>query len=115
MRRITCILASCLLCVSAASAGVVRERWGPAGIACTYPDSMKVTYWSPHFPYCSWNEWLCFDHSGYAAKKAAQRWVRLGGQVPTPASVDEALERSDELVSPDEIKLQKDGKFWRVL
>jgi len=42
MRRIPCMLASCLLCVSAASAGVVRERWGPAGIHCTYPDTMKL-------------------------------------------------------------------------
>jgi superfamily II DNA or RNA helicase len=79
------------------------------------PDSMKVTYRGANFPYSSWNEWLCFDHSGYPARKAAQRWVRLDGRVPTPQSVSEALERSDELVAPKEIRLQKEGKYWRVL
>ncbi|MHA2248608.1 MAG: DEAD/DEAH box helicase, partial [Candidatus Hodarchaeales archaeon] len=55
------------------------------------PDSVKLSYHCTHFPYASYDEWLCFDHGGSAAQKAAMRWVRLGGSVPTPGGVDEAL------------------------
>jgi DNA repair protein RadD len=78
-------------------------------------DSVKITYYLDEMMHRKRNEWLCFDHGGYAAKKAAQRWVRLGGKVPTPGSVDEALKRSDELEAPTEIRVQKEGKYWRVL
>lgn len=79
------------------------------------PDSVKITYYFDELMHRKQSEWLCFDHGGYAARKAAQRWVRLGGEVPTPSSVEEALQRQSELTAPTEIERVRDGKYWRVL
>lgn len=78
------------------------------------PDSVKVTYYDEYSIYKTYSEWLCFDHGGYASKKAAQRWVRLEGQVPTPTSTNEALKRQNELKAPEQIRIKKEGKYWRV-
>lgn len=59
------------------------------------------------------SEWVCLEHSGYAQEKAAHWWrVRSGGAVPT--TVQEALERREELREPTHILLTKEGKYDRV-
>ena len=60
-------------------------------------------------------EWLCFEHGGYAASKAAFWWVRHGGQSPTPTSVTEAMSRWRELTMPDELVVRREGKFWTIV
>jgi DNA repair protein RadD len=79
------------------------------------PDSLKLTYYEADSITGSYSEWLCFEHGGYAAKRAAQKWARLGGSMPVPATVADAIERFPELEAPDEIQVKKEGKYWRVL
>jgi DNA repair protein RadD len=76
------------------------------------PDSMRVMYWIGLKTY---SDWICFEHSGYAAEKAVLWWAKRGGEDPPPATVDEALERVGELRMPETVKLKKDGKYWRVI
>jgi len=40
-------------------------------------------------------EWICFEHDGYAKVKAGQWWVARGGNLPVPATVQEALVRQE--------------------
>ncbi len=79
------------------------------------PDSVRVTYYFDEMMHRKQSEWLCFEHGGYATRKAKQRWVHLGGGVPTPATVREALERQKELQQPTEISRARDGKYWRII
>ena len=60
------------------------------------------------------SEWVCFEHTGYAAKKASSWWIANGGEAPTPETVSEALKRIGELQAPSEIELTKDGKYMRI-
>jgi DNA repair protein RadD len=60
-------------------------------------------------------EWLCFDHQGFARKKAERAWSDMGGASPAPVSVEEAYQRRFELQAPSEILVKPDGRFWRVL
>lgn len=76
------------------------------------PPSMRVEYKCGMTVH---KEWVCFEHQGYAQKKARQWWAsRLPGTTP-PKTIDEAIERaSRDIPAPDEIGLKRDGKFWRV-
>jgi DNA repair protein RadD len=78
-------------------------------------DSVKVTYYTDSFGMRAFRDWLCFDHGGYALEMAKRRWLKLGGKIPTPRSVDEALSRSKELEAPKEISVKREGKYWRVV
>jgi len=77
------------------------------------PDSMKVSYFVSMSgkPY---QEWLCFDHGGFATQKAKAKWSSLGGMLPEPSSTNEAMDRRDELQTPSQITVVKEGKYWRV-
>lgn len=68
-------------------------------------DSVRVSYMAG---LNTFNEWLAFEHGGYAGQKAAQWWVLHGGMTPLPKTVMEALERADngELVMPSTISVQ---------
>lgn len=79
------------------------------------PDSVKVTFETPYFPYTKYNDWLCFDHGGFAKQKAQSKWIWLGGQDPVPENTEEALQRYGELQPPEKIKVKLDGKYWRVI
>ena len=61
------------------------------------------------------SEWLCFDHDGYAKRKAEQWWVKMGGNVPTPNSVEQAILRFNECRKPDMIELKKNGKYTEII
>lgn len=60
------------------------------------------------------NEWICLEHEGYAKQKAISWWKqRASGSVPN--TIDEAVSKSFSLIEPKEIKLQKDGKYWKII
>lgn len=76
------------------------------------PPSVKVTYSQG---LTQFNEWLCFEHSGYAQSKAHRWWSQHGGARPFPKTVLEALERQNELKETAEISVRPDGRYWSVV
>ncbi len=81
------------------------------------PSSLRIIYQEQddgNLPF-KINEYLCFDHTGFARRKAENWWIKLGGQYPIPLTTAEAHDRFNELVMPTEIKAQKNGKFYEVL
>ncbi len=62
----------------------------------------------------TYKAWVCLEHTGTALRKAREWWLRMGGNAPVPANIAEALERESEIVSPDEIQVRQDGKFWVI-
>jgi DNA repair protein RadD len=66
--------------------------------------SMQVTY------YCglqSYSEWWCFNHAGYARKKARDLWRAAvkEKEASVPESTEEALARIHELNQPKQIRV----------
>jgi DNA repair protein RadD len=67
------------------------------------------------------HEWVCFEHVGYARGQAIKWWVtahkdyKTPSSIVVPSSVDEAIERANELRPTTEVSIQKDGKFDRVV
>jgi DNA repair protein RadD len=59
-------------------------------------------------------EWVCFQHSGVARDRAMAWWVKAGGKMPFPGTVDGALDRQDELKQPTHAILERNGKFWNI-
>ena len=62
----------------------------------------------------TFSEWICFEHRGYARAKAEQWWRVLAGS-RIPCTVDEALDRQDEIAWPTHIRVAPEGKFWRIV
>lgn len=56
--------------------------------------------------------WLCVEHTGYAKKRADMYIRAVGGKANT---IEEALKECLRWADPARIKVQKDGKFWKVL
>ncbi len=55
------------------------------------PTSMRVDY---DCGFRRWvSEWVCFEHTGFARKKAEQWWRERGGRAPVPETVDQARVR----------------------
>lgn len=75
------------------------------------PDSLRVNYrvgirWI--------SEWVCFEHPGFARKKAID-WWRTRSKTPAPDSVADALARIGECREPARLDIQRNGgKYWRV-
>jgi len=61
------------------------------------------------------SEWVCFEHQGFAMKKAVQWWERRSKH-PVPATVDEAAELIDRGACRKPVALitEQDGKWKRV-
>lgn len=76
------------------------------------PPSVKVVY---QCGLTAINEWLCFEHTGYAQSKAHRWWAHHNGRRPFPQTVLEALERQNELAATAEISVRPDGKYWTVV
>jgi DNA repair protein RadD len=76
--------------------------------------SLRVTYSNKLMEY---KEWICFEHEGFPFQKALNWWCERTGQDAheCPQTVDEALLKSNQLTEPCEIKIQKDGKYWRII
>jgi DNA repair protein RadD len=76
------------------------------------PPSVKVTYM---LGLHAQNEWICCQHDGYAKAKADRWWRLHGGALPFPKTVDEFLERADELKVTAEIQLRPNGKYQDIV
>jgi DNA repair protein RadD len=76
------------------------------------PPSFRVDYFLEGDERIS--DYLCFEHGGFAAQMAVQKWLALGGSLPAPETADEALERKYELKRPLRIQTKKEGKYYRV-
>lgn len=61
------------------------------------------------------NEFLCLNHGFWAAGKARERWVLLGGLSPAPMNVDEAMTRSSELEVVRKICTIEEGKYTKII
>jgi len=73
------------------------------------PATLQVSYATMSGEF---NEWVCFDHAGYAREKAVKWHMNRSEQTP-PNSVNEAIEI--QYPTPSRIKVKKEGKYWRVL
>lgn len=80
-----------------------HEKWGS-------PPSVKVEYRSGMTVY---PEWVAMENPK-ARGLAKSWWKSNGGSEPTPETVDDALDRVGELRPIDEIRVEADGKYWRV-
>lgn len=78
------------------------------------PPSLKVTHHLEGGDFCS--EFICFNHGGYATRKAYQWWKQNvkdpNGRLPESA-VD-GFTAMGTLKKVKRVLLQKDGRFWRV-
>ena len=61
------------------------------------------------------NEWVCFEHSGFARNKAEKWWTERSID-EVPDTVEEAVQKLDNHVArmPSVITTQKDGKWDRI-
>jgi DNA repair protein RadD len=79
------------------------------------PNSLRVTYMSGHLNRIS--EWICFEHEGFAKKKAAAWWRKrslVGGAVPE--TIAEALQRAPrELRKPEALLVNMSKKYPEIV
>lgn len=75
------------------------------------PDSLRVDY---HCGFVRYSEWICFEHGGYAAAKAAQWWQARTG-TPVPKTSGDAWSWSGGLDQPSAIRVRRDGQYWRII
>lgn len=79
------------------------------------PNSLRVDYQCGLAGTVS--EWVCFEHDGFARRKAV-RWWRLHARPAfdhAPDTVAEALERVGQLRAPKTIVTCREGKYHRVV
>ena len=55
------------------------------------------------------------EHEGYALDKARAWWMQRARMRPIPATVTEAANIAHTLPKPSRMKIEQDGKYWRVL
>jgi DNA repair protein RadD len=76
------------------------------------PPSLRVEYLCGLSVHC---EYLSLERHGYPREMAERWWFAMGGVAPTPASVEAALMRSDEIDVITHIVVTRSGKFWNVV
>jgi DNA repair protein RadD len=76
------------------------------------PDSLVVEYCCGLKTY---KEWICPEHTGYARAKFQAWWHAMGGSMPFPHTIDDALARSTELSRADAITIAREEEWWRVI
>ena len=76
------------------------------------PDSMKVTY---HCGLTTVNEYICYDHTGYA-KYVADNWVDKRWTLhKRPPSVKELYKYSEYLKTPSEVHIDVKPKYHKII
>ena len=73
--------------------------------------SLKVTYGCGLTTY---QEWICFEHQGYARRKAEDWWRKRAPGQPVPRSVNEALTLSRSLARPSHISVRPSGRYFEI-
>jgi DNA repair protein RadD len=76
------------------------------------PPSLRIDFFTPSM---SVSEWLAFEHSPGARYYAEQKWRRLGGRLPIPRTVSEALARQHEVPVIAEIGVRRENQYWRFV
>lgn len=75
---------------------------------------LKVEYQSDHLVPTKLYDWVCLEHEGWARTKARTWWLDRAGTSP-PDSIQEAIERLDELNFHDIIEYKKIGKYPEIV
>ncbi len=75
------------------------------------PPSLCVSYLCGLSIY---DEYISLQRDGYARARAEKWWFAMGGEAPAPATVAEALDRTDEIGRPFEIAIYRNGQWWNV-
>jgi DNA repair protein RadD len=76
------------------------------------PPSMRVTY---HVGLAQANEWVLLEHGSMARARAVQWWTERGGAKPAPRTVDEALQRKQEIQRPKQICANWAGRYPEII
>ena len=76
------------------------------------PDSLKVEYWGGNFE--RYAEWVCFEHKGYARKKAEKWWSKRCG-LPAPTTITRALSVTKSLAEPSTIWVRQNGRYFDIV
>jgi DNA repair protein RadD len=79
------------------------------------PDSRPTLRVQYHSGPATFYEWFAFEHQGTARAIAISKWESLGGRLPAPETITEALRRQRELCADVQIALQRDGQYQRVV
>lgn len=74
------------------------------------PPSVRVEY---ALGFAIQKEWVAVENPK-AAGLVAKFWREHGGQGDAPKTVSEFLSRVEELKPVDEVRLEPDGKFWKI-
>jgi len=75
------------------------------------PPMMKVSYYCGFHMY---NEYVCFEHEGYAQHKA-KRWWSERSEMPFPRSTAEGIEFSDKLAAPTSLRVWTNKKYPEIM
>lgn len=76
--------------------------------------SMLVDYHTGTNGVFSVREWIALEQRGYPRQVAESWWLRRG-RPPVPATVQEALSRTDELREVVSLKVEANGKYPKIL
>ena len=77
------------------------------------PLSMRVEYQSGLLQY---REWVCFEHDGFARKKAERWWARRASLgMPVPDTVEQAMDQTHALKVPSSIAVRNAGQWLEVV
>jgi len=62
------------------------------------------------------SEWVCLNHNGFAREKAERWWINHVSPGAIPATVEDALERTEEIVEniPRWIQVSREGSYDRI-
>jgi DNA repair protein RadD len=74
--------------------------------------SLKVSY---QCGYEHHNKWVCLEHPGWARIFAEKWWRQMTGGEQPPRTVNEALERQDELLPVTHIQVAPAGKYFEIV
>jgi len=74
--------------------------------------SLKVSYQCGIETY---SKWVCLEHQGWARIFAEKWWRQMTGGEQPPRTVDEALQRQDELLTVTHIQVAPSGKYWEIV
>lgn len=75
------------------------------------PPTMKVTY---HCGLRFFHEWVCFEHRGFAWKKAKDLWKQVSDE-PVPSTVESALDKMDSVKTPKAVRVWLNLKYPKVV
>ena len=78
------------------------------------PATMRVEY---HSGRKIINEWICFDHpeGSFPRRRANGWWIESGGNLPSPDTVADALDRTRELRTVVAVKTRDENGYDRVI